>query len=172
MNFDRRHACRIACCLVIFSLLLGGCNKPPEEAPPPPAPLTRDDTGYFCGMIVEDHAGPKSQVFLEGQSRPLWFTTARDGIAFTRLPEETRPVSILYVSAVDLGGWDNPEADPANMIEASAAWFVISSGQRGSMGAPEAIPFSSEQAARTFADEHGGTVVKFADIPDRYVLGS
>jgi copper chaperone NosL len=87
-------------------------------------------------------------------------------------PEETRPVSILYVSAVDLGGWDNPEADPGNMIAATAAWFVIDSDQRGSMGAPETIPFSSEQAARAFAAEHGGTVLRLAEIPDSYILGS
>ncbi len=168
MSFNRS----LACCLAVFAILLSGCDGPPEEAPPPPATLTRDDTGYFCGMIVEDHAGPKSQLFLREQTRPLWFTTARDGIAFTRLPEETRPVSILYVSAVDLGGWDNPEADPGNMIAATAAWFVIDSDQRGSMGAPETIPFSSEQAARAFAAEHGGMVLRLAEIPDSYILGS
>jgi copper chaperone NosL len=122
-------------------------------------------------MIVEDHAGPKSQIFLKGQSKPLWFTTARDGVAFLRLPEETRPIHAFYVSAVDLGGWQNPEADTANMIEAEQAWFVIESEKMGSMGAPEAIPFSMERLANEFAAQNGGRVLRLGDIPEAYILG-
>jgi len=138
---------------------------------PLPAGLTRDDTGYFCGMIVEDHTGPKSQVILQRSGRPLWFTSARDGIAFMRLPEETRPVSAFYVTAVDLGDWDHPETGSGNWVEAELAWFVIESQRLGSMGAPEAIPFAGKQAALEFAKEFGGQVVSLADISDSYILG-
>jgi copper chaperone NosL len=164
MNF--RALIATLCCTGLFAC--GGETITPK---PVPVQVTRDDIGYFCGMIVEDHSGPKSQIFLKGQARPLWFTTARDGVAFQRLPEETRPILAFYVSAVDIGGWEHPESDTANMIEAEQAWFVIGSGKQGSMGAPEAIPFSLEQAAQDFAVQHGGRVLRLADIPEAYILG-
>ena len=88
----------------LYCALLVACGA--EVAGPKPAPvdLTREDTGYFCGMIVADHSGPKSQILLKGPHEPLWFTTARDGVAFQRLPEETRPIHVFYVSVIDLGG--------------------------------------------------------------------
>ena len=158
----------VLCCTAVFA-----CGSETATPKPKPAPVevTRDDTGYFCGMIVEDHTGPKSQIFVRGQSTPLWFTTARDGVAFLRLPEETRPIQVFYVSAVDLGGWNHPEADTANMIEAEQAWFVIESERMGSMGAPEAIPFSQEQAAQKFAAQHSGRVLRLGEIPEGYILG-
>lgn len=161
---------RLGLLLACFCML-AACSEPKSTVLPSPATLTRDDTGYFCGMIVADHQGPKSQIFLENEAKPLWFTTARDGIAFTRLPEEVRPVRVFYVSAIDLGGWDQPETDPANMIQADLAWFVIESEKQGSMGAPEAIPFNSEQAAHAFVESYGGRVLRLEDIPDSYILG-
>ena len=157
--------------LLFSSMLLAGCGSEQPVAKPLPVELTRDDTGYFCGMIVEDHSGPKSQVIVAGAASPLWFTTTRDGIAFSRLPEETRPIRAFYVSAVDRGGWEHPESDTANMIEAGQAWFVIDSDKNGSMGAPETIPFHSHDAALAFAEANGGTVLRLADIPDSYILG-
>lgn len=157
--------------VVVYCAVLVACGGETAIPKPTPVDVTRDDTGYFCGMIVEDHAGPKSQIFLKGQDKPLWFTTARDGVAFLRLPEETRPIRAFYVSAVDLGGWQHPEADTANMIEAEGAWFVIDSEKMGSMGAPEAIPFSVEQAAIDFAVQHGGRVSRLGDIPEAFILG-
>ncbi len=151
--------------------ILIACGADTSAPKPAPTQPGREDTGYFCGMIVADHTGPKSQIFLRGELKPLWFTTARDGIAFQRLPEETRPIHVFYVSAVDLGGWDHPEADTDSMIEADRAWFVIESEKSGSMGAPETIPFSSRPAAEAFAAQHGGRVLQLDDIPVAYVLG-
>jgi len=152
--------------------LLVACGEDAVQAKPEPIALTRQDTGYFCGMIVADHTGPKSQIILRGDiSRPLWFTTARDGVAFQRLPEESRPIHAFYVSAVDLGGWEHPELDLSHMIEAGVAWFVIGSEKLGSMGAPETIPFADRDAARAFAEDFGGEVLRLQDIPDHYILG-
>lgn len=156
---------------LIGCFFLAACSEQRSVEIPPPFSLTRDDTGYFCGMIVEDHQGPKSQIVLQNEAQAIWFTTARDGVAFTRLPEEVRPVAVFYVSAIDLGGWDNPEADPANMIRADQAWFVIQSERLGSMGAPESIPFSSASAAHAFAEKYNGRVVSLGEIPDAYILG-
>jgi copper chaperone NosL len=170
MSFDMKSVKSLLrtmmCCAA-----LAACNTEVNAPKPAPAELTRDDTGYFCGMIVADHRGPKSQVILRGTDETLWFTSARDGIAFKRLPEETRPISVFYVSAVDRGGWEHPESDPGNWVEAQLAWYVIESEKRGGMGAAEAIPFAEREAARAFADEFGGRVLGLDEIPNSYILG-
>jgi copper chaperone NosL len=157
--------------VLLCCIFLAACSAEESMEKPPPAQLTRDDTGYFCGMIVEDHQGPKSHVILEGSGQTLWFTSARDGIAFMLLPEETRPVSAFYVSAVDQGGWEHPEANSSTWVEAEFAWFVIDSEKLGSMGAPESIPFIAKEAAQAFAAQFGGRVLSLAEIPDSYILG-
>ena len=152
-------------------LTLTACSDETGSKARPPDVLSRDDTGYFCGMIVEDHTGPKSQIRLAGSGETLWFTSVRDGIAFTLLPEETRAISAFYVSSVDNDSWDHPESAQANWLPASSAWYVIKSDRRGGMGAAEAIPFATEAAARQFADQHDGQVAGLADIPVSYILG-
>ena len=108
---------------------------------------------------------------MRGREQALWFTTARDGLAFLRLPEETRPVTAFYVSSIDRGGWEHPEAEPGSWIDAADAWFVIDSNRLGSMGAPETIPFSDKISAEAFAEEFGGKALQLSDIPDSYILG-
>jgi copper chaperone NosL len=137
-----------ATAVVVGCFLLFACSKPPDAAKPAPQLLTRDIVGYFCGMIVEDHRGPKSQIIVAGKAQALWFTSVRDGIAFTMLPEESAKRSAFYVTAMDKGSWDHPEQQPGAWIDASAAWYVIDSSQSGGMGMPEVIPFSTEKQHR------------------------
>ena len=40
------------------------------------------------------------------------------------------------------------------------------------MGGKDAVPFSDEKAARSFTAAHGGTVVRFNEIPEKYILES
>jgi copper chaperone NosL len=154
------------------SLLIGGCDEAKQSgAPPPPHTLTAAAVGTYCGMTLVEHAGPKGQILLARSAEPLWFSSARDAIAFTLLPEEAKDVRAIYVS--DMGRaarWEDPGAD--NWTDATRAVYVIGSARRGGMGAEETIPFADPAAARRFAAEHGGEVVAFADIPRSYVLGS
>ncbi len=39
------------------------------------------------------------------------------------------------------------------------------------MGAQEAVPFSTQEAADKFVAEKGGRIVSFAEMPEAYVLG-
>ena len=64
--------------------------------------------------------------------------------------------------------WKEPGFD--NWIEAGAAWFVVDSKQTGGMGAPETIPFGTEEGAKEFAASNGGRVLRLDDIPVDYVL--
>ncbi len=159
--------------LTAFSaLILAGCEEEQVAVLPPPEPIDREATGYYCSMTVVDHKGPKGQIILQSKSEPLWFTAVRDTIAFTLLPEEAKDIAAIYVTdmakAVE---WDHPEhAGP--WIEARNAWYVIGSDKRGGMGAPEAVPFGSKDAAEAFATKHGGQAYAFADIPHDAILGT
>lgn len=150
---------------------LAGCDRRQAERPrPSPSEVLAEATGYYCGMRLAEHEGPKGQVYLASRSDPIWFSSVRDTIAYTRLPEERRDIVAIYVN--DMGrvrNWEQPE--PGTWTDARTAWYVIDSTLRGGMGAPEAIPFSEEDAARAFRDRNGGTIVRLDDIPDEYVLG-
>ncbi|MBC8339727.1 MAG: nitrous oxide reductase accessory protein NosL [Rhodospirillales bacterium] len=140
------------------------------EAPPPQEP-TRAATGHYCSMTVVDHPGPKGQIHLEGDAHPLWFSSVRDTIAFTMLPEESKDIAAIYVNDMaQVKTWKQPE--PKTWIRARDAWYVIGSSRRGGMGAPEAVPFGDRDKAQSFAGEHGGRVVAFKDIPPEAILGN
>jgi len=149
-------------------LALGACQRE-AEAPPAPFAMTEDAMGRYCGMNVLEHPGPKGQVILAKYDEPVWFSSARDAIAFTMLPEEPKDFRAIYVS--DMGkapSWEEPGVD--NWIDARQAFFVIGSDRKGGMGAAEAVPFSTEDAAQAFTGDHGGRVVRFDDVPRDYIL--
>ena len=151
-------------------LLLVGCGEEQAAEAPTAQEPTREATGHYCGMIVVDHPGPKGHIFVGGRDEPVWFSSVRDTVAFTMLPEETKDLRAVWVN--DMGrakNWKSPEA--GTWIDARTAWFVVGSKKRGGMGAPEPVPFGKEHAAHAFAGEYGGHVVAFADIPRDYVLG-
>lgn len=154
-------------CLV----LLSACNeKSAQQVVPAPVAMTEEAVGHYCSMNILEHTGPKAQIHLKQLLYPVWFSQVRDAIAFMRLPEETREPVVIYVN--DMGKsaqWDFPGDN--TWIDIQKAFFVINSGRTGGMGAPETIPFGTEEAARSFSVKHGGEVVRLADIPDAYVLG-
>lgn len=151
----------------ILLLLAAACGEE-ETAALPPQELTRDAIGHYCGMIVADHPGPKAQIFLSGADEPLWFSSVRDALAFTVLPEEPKSVAAIYVNDMGRAEWGSPE--PGTWIDAKSAWYVIGSDRTGGMGAPETAPFGERQQAEAFVTRHGGRIVAFADIPADYVL--
>ncbi len=150
---------------------LGSCGQESTEEPPKPYALTSSAIGYYCGMNVMEHSGPKGQVILASRTDPVWFSSARDTIAFTMLPEEPKDIRAIYVSDMAKAlSWEDPGAN--NWVDAQKAFFVIGSAVQGGMGAPEVIPFSDRAAAGKFVAERGGQVVTFEQIPQNYVLGS
>ena len=156
--------------LLLALALLAACDEPAPPERPPPVEVSEDAVGHYCGMLLVEHEGPKGQAFLRGRPEPVWFSSARDALIFTRLPEEPRGVAAVYVT--DMGraaSWERPR--PGSWVAVDDAWFVIASRRRGGMGGPEAVPFSREDAARAFAAEHGGRVMRLADVPDDYLFG-
>jgi copper chaperone NosL len=154
------------------ALALAGCNdQRTAEAPPPPVELTATAIGHYCGMNVLEHTGPKGQIILASRKEPVWFSSARDAISFTMLPEEPKDVSAIYVSDMAKApNWDKPGT--TNWVDARKAFFVIGSKMKGGMGADEAVPFSDKGIAEKFATENGGRVMAFSEVPKDYVLGA
>ncbi|MBP2301146.1 nitrous oxide reductase accessory protein NosL [Azospirillum picis] len=151
-------------------LTLPGCKQERAEVvPPPPAVLTADAVGHYCGMSLADHAGPKGQILVKGQERPIWLSSVRDTFAFTMLPEEPKEIRAIYVT--DVGKSKDPEAlDMTAWVEARRAWYVLGSRLRGGMGEAEPFPFAEESAARAFAAANGGEVLRFADMHEDRIL--
>jgi len=157
--------------MLLAALLVTGCEDEQQASMPAPYALTAEAMGRYCGMDVLEHAGPKGQVILDQIPEPIWFSSARDTIAFTMLPEEPKDIAAIYVS--DMGkapSWEKP--GPENFIDARTAYYVIGSSLRGGMGVQEAVPFSSKGSADAFAAKNGGRVVRFGDMPQDYILGS
>jgi copper chaperone NosL len=157
---------------LVIALSLTACDISEDTAElPPPAEVAGEATGYFCGMLLAEHGGPKGQIHLKSGAEPVWFSSVRDTVAFTLLEEEPKDIAAIYVN--DMGkaqNWEQPE--PGTWIDAHSAWFVIESRRLGGMGLPEAVPFGSSAAAERFAAENGGRVVRLADISADYVLGT
>lgn len=156
---------------LLAALALTGCNDKQAAAPPPPLALTAEAIGHYCGMNLLEHSGPKGQIFAASLIEPVWFSSARDTIAFTMLPDEPKDILAIYVS--DMGraaSWDKPGAD--NWIDARKALFVLDSRVRSGMGSDEAVPFSERAAAERFVAENGGRIVGFKDVPRDYVLST
>lgn len=165
-----RFRTRASAVVLLAASLMACSDDEVARVAPPPAELTGEAIGYFCNMIVANHQGPKGHIFLEGQPEPVWFSSVRDTLAFTRLPEESRRIEAIYVNDMARASWEQPEA--GTWIDARQAWFVVGSARAGGMGAPEAVPFSAREAAEAFATAEGGAVMAFSEVPDSAVLGS
>ena len=132
--------------------------------------LTAEAIGHFCGMALVEHPGPKGQILLRGDSArsgsPRPATPSPSPIS-TRSRRRSAPsTSPTWARRRD---WEHP--GPDNWVEARRAWFVLGSNRRGGMGAEEAVPFSDRGAAERFAAEHGGRVLRMAELPRDWVLG-
>lgn len=156
---------------LLVPLALVGCGEKEAAQAPPPHRLSAEMIGHYCGMNLLEHPGPKGQIFAASLIEPVWFSSVRDTIAFTMLPDEPKDIQAIYVS--DMGkaqSWDQPGAD--NWIDARKALFVIGSRARSGMGGDEAVPFSDKSAAEKFIADNGGRIAAFEDVPRDYVLGS
>ncbi|WP_315745233.1 MULTISPECIES: nitrous oxide reductase accessory protein NosL [unclassified Bradyrhizobium] len=155
---------------ILLPIALLGCGEKQAARMPPPHRMTEEAIGHYCGMNVLEHPGPKGQILVASLIEPVWFSSVRDTIAFTVLPDEPKDIQAIYVSDMGkAGSWDKPGAD--NWVEARKALFVIGSRIKGGMGSEEVVPFSDRSAAETFVNENGGRIVSFADVRKTYVLG-
>jgi len=150
---------RIALPLTLLCLALIACRRDEQLAAVPREP-TANATGYYCGMGLKEHKGPKGQILLRGMSEPLWFSSVREALNYVEqdLTNE-KELAGFWVNDMAQGTWDAPA--PGSWIDARAAWFVIGSRKSATMGGGEAIPFKDRIAAEYFAKDQGGWVVDY-----------
>ncbi len=150
--------------------LSAACSPQPGSRTPPTArPITEDSVGYFCSMDLLEHEGPKGQIFVRGQADPLWFSTIRQTLAYTLLPDSPKGLDAIYVT--DMGkASDLRHPGPDTWIDARSAVYVTHSRQVGGMGSEDPLPFGKLEDAKAFAAIHGGQVLAYKDIPEDYIL--
>lgn len=154
--------------VLLVATLTWACSDRQPATAMAPQELTRDAVGYFCGMTVLDHKGPKGQVFLTDRQQPLWFTSVRDTIAFTLLPGEPKNIAAIYVTDIGRASWDQPES--GTWIDARKAFYVVGSDRVGGMQTQEVVPFATREDAKLFIKQHGGGIYVFDTIPYESIL--
>ncbi|AUM75354.1 nitrous oxide reductase accessory protein NosL [Paracoccus jeotgali] len=153
----------------ILALLLLAACRTETAALPEPATMTESAVGHFCQMNVLEHPGPKGQIWLKDVLSPLFFSQVRDVVAYQRMPEQSHEIVVAYVNDMSQApSWEHPGVD--NWMRAEDAFYVVGSARAGGMGAPEIVPFSQRADADAFADQHGGSVMQLAEIPDSAAL--
>jgi len=155
--------------MLALLLLLAACGRGEVAEVPKPQEISDGAVGHFCGMGLTEHPGPKGQIFVGGAKEPVWFASVREVFAFTLLPEEPKNITAIYVT--DMGkarNWQMPE--PGTWIDARQAYYVIASNRHAGMGGDEAVPFGEQPQAQRFVAAHGGRIVRFAEMPEDFVL--
>ncbi len=146
-----------------------GCDDRKEAALPAPQEVTADSIAQFCNMNLDEHPGPKGQIFVKSDSKPFWFASVHDVFAFLMLKDTPKDVMAIYVNDMAKAtSWEKPE--PGTWVDAHRAFYVIGSRKKSGMNEDEAVPFSDRGAAERFADANGGRIVGFADMPRDYIL--
>nr|WP_298413785.1 nitrous oxide reductase accessory protein NosL [uncultured Halomonas sp.] len=169
----RRHPSLSSSLLVLLlAILLGfvltGCSEESEKtALASPQPITDGDACHVCGMTITNFPGPKGQAFMKNDPEALKFCSTMDLFAFLKQPENETQISHAYVHDIGKTTWEAP-ADDA-YIRAVDAWYVIGHDQPGAMGHTLAS-FAEQDQAKKFSDEHGGEIIRFADV-DLELLG-
>ncbi|MBF0273266.1 MAG: nitrous oxide reductase accessory protein NosL [Magnetococcales bacterium] len=143
--------------LLVLTLLVSACGNPRNDPPPAPLEPAAGTTGFYCGMALSEHPGPKGQIHVAGESAPLWFSSVRDALAYLQLEGATRRIRAFYVHDMGRADWKNPQ--PGTWIAAEKAHFVLDSRRAGGMGQSEVIPFGTLPQAEGFAREYGGRVI-------------
>lgn len=172
---------------VLVGAALAGClgGSDGGGAPAAPVALAGGQQCDSCGMVIEKHPGPNGQIFYEehtpeGHADPAVFDALK-GCLFPYLFEHERrdwSASVVYVTDYSSVDYDLPEHDGTTYIsshtdsdsfaKARDLTYVVGSDVQGAMG-PDFVPFSSEDDAQAFADEHGGDLVAYDDITPELV---
>jgi len=158
----RRRALGMAAftALATSSLLAGCGDKAAEQQSLAPVEIDRSTSCELDGMLLADYPGPKAQIHYAGQEKPSFFCDTIELFNTLLAGEQVRAVRAVYVQDMGKADWNQPQG---HWIDAKTAVYVLGSKRHGSMG-PTIASFAQEADAAKFAGEHGGKVLRFADI--------
>lgn len=161
----RRQLLGLAAWAALGSLgALAGCGERTGAAQAlAPVEIDRATSCELDGMLLADYPGPKAQVHFAGQGRPSFFCDTVELFNTLLAGEQVRAARAVYVQDMGRADWEQPQG---HWIDAQAAFYVLGSRRHGSMG-PTLGSFAQQADASRFAAEHGGRVLRFAEIkPD------
>lgn len=158
MNLTRRRFGCALCGAALFAL--AGCGKEQAAAASGPAEIAQGTACDLDGMLLADYPGPKGQILYADASAPVFFCDTVELVSTLLRPEQVRAVKGAWVQDMGRADWTQPRG---HWIDARAAFFVRGSRKHGSMG-PTLASFAQEADANRFAGEHGGKVLRFAEI--------
>lgn len=155
---------RLLCgCAGLATLSLLGCGQSGGAANAGPAEITAQSSCSLDGMQLADYPGPKGQIRYAGVDEVQWFCDSVELLSTLVAPEQVRPVVSAFIQDMALADWDQPRG---HWIDARQAVYVLGSKRHGSMG-PTAASFATEAGAQAFVQQHGGRLMRFAEIrPD------
>ena len=141
---------------------LTGCSQADNSSAQSLKPVEIDGATSceLDGMLLADYPGPKAQIHYAGQEKPSFFCDTIELFNTLLAGEQVRAVRAVYVQDMGKADWNEPKG---HWIDAKTAVYVLGSKRHGSMG-PTIASFAQEADAAKFAGEHGGKVLRFADI--------
>ncbi|MBU0673078.1 MAG: nitrous oxide reductase accessory protein NosL [Proteobacteria bacterium] len=144
--------------ILFLLVLLAPCSTPAGTAKVP----------QVDHPIVKPHVYSKHGRCVNcGMKLNMW---ARTRHSFTLTDGEYHVCSIHCVADLTLQKQQPPKdvqvalyLEPETMIKADQAWYLVNSSATGTMSAVSKIAFASEEAARAFAANYGGTIMSFTE---------
>ena len=125
-----------------------------------PVEIDASTTCELDGMLLLDYPGPKGQIHYAGAAEPVFFCDTVELFHTLRAPEQVKAIRAAYVQDMGKADWEQPRG---NWMDVKGGFYVLGSKRHGSMG-PTIASFAQEADAAKFAGEHGGKVLRFADI--------
>jgi len=155
---NRRFLLLAACAAPLASLV--ACSREEQAATLAPVEIEAGTTCDLDGMLLADYPGPKAQIHYADSATPVFCCDVMEMFAQLLRPEQARAVRAVYTQDMAKADWDKPRG---HWFDARSGFYVVGSKKRGSMG-PTFASFAEEAGARSFAADHGGRVLRFAEV--------
>ncbi|WP_414709044.1 nitrous oxide reductase accessory protein NosL [Ramlibacter sp.] len=154
----RRFLLLAACAAPLASLV--ACSREEQAATLAPVEIEAGTTCDLDGMLLADYPGPKAQIHYADAAAPVFCCDVVEMFSQLLRPEQARAVRAVYTQDMAKADWNQPRG---HWFDARSGFYVVGSKKRGSMG-PTFASFAEEAGARAFATEHGGRVLRFAEV--------
>lgn len=159
----RRHLASLLSLTLAILLCVGVVTTARAETPAakayPVQAITAETSCAVCGMYPAQYPQWQSQVIFKDKGM-VAFDGGRCMFLFLlHMPQfdsrhTAAEVAMVWVKDFGTGAW----------TDGATASYVVDSTVLGPMGSKELIPFATEEAARKFQQQNGGTVEPYAKI--------
>jgi copper chaperone NosL len=143
--------------MLMTSVLMVGCSEKVKTVEP--EEITNGTICALDGMQLMDYPGPKGQIQYD-QGSPDFYCDTVEMLSIYLRPEQQRRITAVFTQDMGQADWIQPKG---HWIDAKAAFYVLGSSRKGSMG-PTLGSFAREADAQAFATKYGGKVLRFEQV--------